>query len=120
MTISLCSLWVAQDDNRFHFGEQGWKIPIQQCRPSAAAQIAALAWSIAKMGSPRGRKAQSARRRDSHFAIERRASTKPHVDLVQTSIVHERNDERTFRDLDSVCFREEDTPTDPTWVLDGN
>jgi len=41
MTISLCSASVAKHDNRFRFGEQGWKTPIQQCRPSAAAQIAA-------------------------------------------------------------------------------
>jgi hypothetical protein len=41
MMISLSSASVAKHDNRFCFGEQGWKTPIQQMSPPAAAQIAA-------------------------------------------------------------------------------
>jgi hypothetical protein len=48
-----------------------------------------------RIGSPCGTKAQFARRRDSHFEIERRLSTKPHFDLVPTPIIHERHEERT-------------------------
>ena len=55
-----------------------------------------------------------------HFAIERRPSTKSHVDLVPTPVILERHEERTFRDLDSVDAREDHTPTDPARVLDGN
>ena len=73
-----------------------------------------------RIGSPCGRKAQFARRRDSHFAIERRLSTKPHFDLVPTPIIHESHEERTSRDLGFVYFCERDAPTDAARVLDGN
>ena len=72
------------------------------------------------MGSPWGRKAQSARRRDSISRSSGDLSTKPHVDLVPTPIVQERHEERTFEDLDSVYFCEGDAPTDAVRVLDRN
>src|SRR5208283_5707814 len=55
-----------------------------------------------------------------HFAIERRLSTKPQVELVPTPVVHERHDERTFPELDSVDLREGDASTDAIRVLDEN
>ena len=55
-----------------------------------------------------------------HFEIERRLSTKSHVDTVPAPVIQERHEERTFRDLNSVYFREPDAPTDPIRVLDEN
>jgi hypothetical protein len=55
-----------------------------------------------------------------HFAIERRPSTKSHVDLVPTPVILERHEERTFRDLDSVYLGEGHATTDSARVLDGN
>jgi hypothetical protein len=37
-----------------------------------------------------------------HFAIERRLSTKSHVDLVPTPVILERHEERTFGDLNDI------------------
>ena len=55
-----------------------------------------------------------------HFAIERRLSTKSHVDLVPTPVILERHEERTFGDLNSVYLGEGDAAADPARVLDGN
>ena len=55
-----------------------------------------------------------------HLEIERRWSTKPHVDTVAAAVILKCNEERTLRVLNSVDFREDDAPTDPVRVLDGN
>ena len=44
----------------------------------------------------------------------------PHVDTVAAAVILKCNEERTLRDLDAVDFREDESPTDPVRVLDGN
>ena len=55
-----------------------------------------------------------------YFAMERQPSAKSHVDTVPAPVIHERDKQRAFSDLDSVDAREADASTDPARVLDGN
>ena len=46
-----------------------------------------------------------------HFEFGRRPSTKSHVDTVPAPVIHERDKQRAFSDLDSVYAREADAST---------
>jgi hypothetical protein len=87
-SVFVCSPTSSRSIGSFSTGERApacaVRSSIDHCRPRKAQDWLAMR-----------KKGTIARRRDSHFAIERRLSTKPHFDLVRTPIIHERHEERT-------------------------